>query len=302
MSKLFNIDGPLDQYLQLNKRADITMNGNGYNIADTTFLAELIAKETGAGFINTYDLLNKNDIMYTIRQIVRQSDFNNIVTGEIFIYPNEEGGFQILDTILNYIIPLQAIKRKSLNNLMIPLTLAYAENEKSNHAVTIMLSRTLLDIYESGHPSGVKQIYDVFLFEQHAKTDGSKLDYSKDTDIILEHIKNLYLNVFDEKYIEVKTDKNKDPLCNEENVCGIFSLNVIEKLAQMDEPIEITENNIKKLKMDDRDILTAHFKNVHRALIMKDVANKYESFKIKSTRDLLNDEQNKSRGDKPFES
>lgn len=252
MSKPFNIAGNLDHELQL-ARPGFDHTRTGYNIRDTNFVLEHVSKTEGVGFLDTLDLLTPqhNNREYLTDRILDAVEKSTVVTGEVFFYPNENGGLQMLEVLMPMLRQCQQ-GEMGPRRIIMPLNIAYAHGEKENHAMVLLIEE---------HPERQGE-YRIALLEQHARSDGSKLDYSQEKQMLRERLTNLYPMA--EVYENVK------PLCTAPHVCGIVSLAVCKKLLGEKDSFTLAKNT-PLLSMNTDAVQEEHAANV--SLAMRSIAH-----------------------------
>jgi hypothetical protein len=243
----FSIGGILDFPLQLAQPGFDPRTGKGYNIRDTNLVLQQFASANKAGFLDTLELLRKNTHADTINAYFDAIESPTLVTGEVPVYPGMAGGMQVLDVLMNRI---QESQQGGLGprRVIMPLNVAFASSEgaKDDHAMVLLIEE---------HPDA-RGKYRIALLEQHARRDGSKLDYSKEKKQLLEYMRGFYPDaIFHE---------NTQPFCTEERVCGIASLAVCKKLMGDKNSYDLAADN-RLLQLSAGDIAAEHAQNVKLA-------------------------------------
>ena len=205
----------------------------GYNFQDTAFLAnQLCQTHDNCAFVDTKEVLLSES--YEAMYGYIQNSINgksNVVTGEIFI--NKDSEMLMLEPILLKAVVCDAEK------IVCPLNLTYPPKE--SHAVAFCMNE---------NNDGT---YNAVILEQHAQNKAKdkerykpELDYSGEISKLLGMVSSLF-----SKYnITVNTKYNEKPICREEKVCGIVSMEACKRLLESDDPVALAEEGFS-LTADD---------------------------------------------------
>jgi hypothetical protein len=208
----------------------------GYNFQDTAFLAnQLCQTHDNCAFVDTKEVLLYGSYgSYKAMYGYIQNSINgksNVVTGEIFI--NKDSEMLMLGPILLQAVVCDAEK------IVCPLNLTYPPKE--SHAVAFCMNE---------NNDGT---YNAVILEQHAQNKAKdkerykpELDYSGEISKLLGMVSSLF-----SKYkITVNTKYNEKPICREEKVCGIVSMEACKRLLEAENPVALAEEGFS-LTADD---------------------------------------------------
>ena len=212
----------------------------GYNFQDTAFLAnQLCQTHDNCAFIDTKEvLLSKSykDMYKYIKNSINGK--SNVVTGEIFI--NKDSGMLMLAPILAHAVAYDTEK------IVCPLNLTY--EPKESHAVAFCMNKNN------------DETYNAVILEQHTQNKAKdkeeykpELDYSEEISELLNSISSTFDGLI------VNTKYNEKPICREEKVCGIVSMEACKRLLEADDPVALAEEGFS-LTADD--VKKLHNQNV----------------------------------------
>ena len=236
--KPFAISGPVDQPLQL-AMPDFDYTRNGYNMRDTNVVLAQHAQAAKAGFLDTLELLKINTREHTVDSFFEATERPTLVTGEVPLYPNEPGGLQVLETIMELISQSQQATGTP-RKVIIPLNIAYMHGEKENHAMVLLIEKR-------------EEHYDIALLEQHARRDGSKLDFSNEKSFLINYLHTIYP--------QAEITQNEQPFCTVERSCGIATLAVCKKLLMEKDSVAFAAD-VANFLMDQNAVNHEHAANV----------------------------------------
>lgn len=246
--RLFNIGDVPDFPLQLADPAFDPSAGSGYNMRDTNFVLEKIASAQKAGFLDTLDLLKKNDRTHTIDSFFEAIERPTLVTGEVFLYPEQPESFMLMDTILGLLAKSQQ-QGLGPRRVIMPISMAYSPDStagKGNHGMVLLMEE---------HPDRAGD-YRIALLEQHARYDGDTYDYGREKEEVLRHVRQYYP--------KAEIIQNRDPFCTQKRVCGIVSLGVCKRLLSSASSFEMARD-AKNFAMDAAAVAREHEENVRLA-------------------------------------
>ena len=124
-------------------------------------------------------------------------------------------------------------KNDVLQKFVAPLTIYSSDKESHGVALCIEADRK-------------NNAMNIMILEQHAKRDGGNLDFSKEVNMTLEHLKNK----FSETGMQITTFQNDKPICREKGVCSVVSLEVCRRLLQSDNPLHIAKVGLIKINAE----------------------------------------------------
>ena len=219
----------------------------GYNFQDTAFLAnQLCQTHDNCAFVDTKEVLLSES--YTDMYEYIQNSINgksNVVTGEIFI--NKDSEMLMLAPILANAVVSETEK------IVCPLNLTYPPKE--SHAVAFCMNK---------NNDGT---YNAVILEQHAQNKikdkeayKPELDYSEEISGVLNNISSFLGNYG----ITVNTKYNENPICREEKVCGIVSMEACKRLLETDNPVLLAEVGFSLTK---EDVEKLHNQNVQNYIV-----------------------------------
>lgn len=219
----------------------------GYNFQDTAFLAnQLCQTHDNCAFIDTKEVLLSES--YTDMYEYIQNSINgksNVVTGEIFI--NKDSEMLMLAPILANAVVSETEK------IVCPLNLTYPPKE--SHAVAFCMNK---------NNDGT---YNAVILEQHAQNKikdkeayKPELDYSEEISGVLNNISSFLGNYG----ITVNTKYNEKPICREEKVCGIVSMEACKRLLETDNPVLLAEVGFSLTKEDVEKLHNQNIQNYNR--------------------------------------
>lgn len=205
----------------------------GYNFQDTAFLAnQLCQTHDNCAFVDTKEVLLSAS--YKVMNEYIQNSINgksNVVTGEIFI--NEGSEMLMLAPILANAVDCETEK------IVCPLNLTYPPKE--SHTVAFCMNKIN------------DEEYDAVILEQHAQNKAKdkeaykpELDYSGEISEVLGKVSSF----FGSYGIIVNTKYNEKPICREEKVCGIVSMEACKRLLEAENPVALAEEGFS-LTADD---------------------------------------------------
>lgn len=243
----------------------------GYNFQDTAFLAnQLSSTHDDCAFIDTKEVVLSES--YTDMYKYIQDSINgksNVVTGEIFI--NKTNGISILAPILASAVVSETEK------IVCPLNLTYPPKE--SHAVAFCMNK---------NNDGT---YNAIILEQHAQNKAKdkeeykpELDYSAEISEILNSISSTFDGLI------VNTKYNENPICREEKVCGIVSMEACKRLLETDNPVLLAEVGFSLTKEDVEKLHNQNIQNYNRETMRDYVSEDMLSQEIYSF-DMVDNEQ-----------
>lgn len=219
----------------------------GYNFQDTAFLVnQLCQTHENCAFIDTKEVLLSES--YTDMYEYIQNSINgksNVVTGEIFI--NKDNEMLMLAPILANAVVSETEK------IVCPLNLTYPPKE--SHAVAFCMNK---------NNDGT---YNAVILEQHAQNKikdkeayKPELDYSEEISGVLNKISSFLGNYG----ITVNTKYNENPICREEKVCGIVSMEACKRLLETDNSVLLAEVGFSLTKEDVEKLHNQNIQNYNR--------------------------------------
>lgn len=241
--KMFNLGGEVTQRLQL-ADPDFDPTRTGYNRRDTNFVLENLALAQKANFLDTCEIMERNDYTHAIDRYLNTLDKPRLVIGEVLVYPHEEGGLQVLEPFLQMIHTSQK-EGLGPRQVIIPLNVSFAKGESENHAMILLLEED----------AKAKGGYRIALLEQHAKHDGSRLDFSAAKERLAAYVQAFYPGT--------TVTQNKKAFCTLEHVCGIATLAMCKNLLCTEDTSSIITN---PPHLNDVAIQEEHASNVALAL------------------------------------
>ena len=217
----------------------------GYNFQDTAFLAnQLCQTHDNCAFVDTKEVLlseTYDDMYKYIKNSINGK--SNVVTGEIFI--NKDSEMRMLAPILANAVVYDTEK------IVCPLNLTYPPKE--SHAVAFCMNK---------NNDGT---YNAVILEQHAQNKAKdkeeykpELDYSAEISELLNSISSTFDGLI------VNTKYNEKPICREEKVCGIVSMEACKHLLESDDPVALAEEGFS-LTADD--VKKLHNQNVQNYIV-----------------------------------
>lgn len=205
----------------------------GYNLQATKCICQNFAEQTqDCGFLDTSVMLNSETQNEAILYVLQESDHKNLISGEIMVNP-EQNQFVLLDDISYVLAAVMGDKEDVLHKFVAPLTIYSSDKESHGVALCIDADRK-------------NNAMNIMILEQHAKRDKGNLDFSKEVNAILEHLKDR----FSKTGMQINTFQNDKPICREKGVCSIVSLEVCKRLLQSDEPLHIAKVGLLKISAE----------------------------------------------------
>ncbi len=205
----------------------------GYNLQATSHICRNFAKQTeDCGFLDTSAMLNSKTQNEALMYVLQESDHKNLISGEIMINP-EQNQFVLLDDVSVILSAVMGDKNDVLQKFVAPLTIYSSDKESHGVALCIEADRK-------------NNAMNIMILEQHAKRDGGNLDFSKEVNATLEHLKNK----FSETGMQITTFQNDKPICREKGVCSVVSLEVCRRLLQSDNPLHIAKVGLIKINAE----------------------------------------------------
>lgn len=245
----------------------------GYNFQDTAFLAnQLCQTHDNCAFVDTKEVLLSES--YTDMYEYIQNSINgksNVVTGEIFI--NKDSEMLMLAPILANVVVCETEK------IVCPLNLTYPPKE--SHAVAFCMNK---------NNDGT---YNAVILEQHAQNKAKdkeiykpELDYSREISEVLGKVSS-FLGSYG---ITVNTKYNEKPICREEKVCGIVSMEACKRLLETDNPVALAEEGFSLTADDVKKLHNQNIQNYNRETMRDYVSEDMLSQEIYSY-DMVDNEQ-----------
>ena len=211
----------------------VSIPRTGYNFQATNFICSNTAKQTeDCGFIDTSKLLNCKTQNDAINYLMQETEHKNLIAGEIMIDP-ERQQYALLDDIAFVAAVKMSMADAGIQRFVAPLSIY--SSDKEDHGVALCLDA-----------DKTNNILNVMILEQHAKRDGGDLDFSKEVNMALEHLKE----VFSDLGMDINTYQNNIPICREKGVCSVVSSEVCRRLLQADNPLHIAKVGLIKINAE----------------------------------------------------
>ena len=223
----------------------------GYAWEDTNIIARSLAAERkNVGYIDTIDLVKRNEDGYAAEQFMKAAQHNQrIIFGPIWNVPDYKP-WDMLGSMAVLTKYFQEMENTPFSTAVIPFSVRYHSEEKIAHSMTLVIDH---------HKDKGKT--DIIILEQHAKRDGSDKDYSKETQDVLNFLKSLY----EASGYQVTAFINTEPTCIIPKVCGVAALEGCRKMLDAESPIEKAKIP-EQLWMSEADIDNAHKRNIRRVM------------------------------------
>ena len=205
----------------------------GYNLQATGYICSNFSKQMqDCGFIDTSVMLNADTRNKALLYVLEESNHQNLISGEVMVNP-EKNQFLLLDDMSFIFSSLMGSQEDVLQKVVIPLTIYSASKESHGVALCIEADKK-------------NNLINIIILEQHAKRDKGNLDFSKEVQLILEHLKDVYAQTG----MQINTFQNEKPICREQGVCSIVSLEVCRRLLNSDNPLHLAQTGLIKLNAE----------------------------------------------------
>lgn len=231
--RYFNIDDTTRDYIERKPNLTLDIPKTGYNFKATNYICSKIAEQTDkCGFLDTARLINAKDLDSAQDIIIDACMYEKTLIGEIPVDP-KNNQYLLLNSILQ--ISEQTLTNAEYENRRMVAPLTINSNEKEPHGVALCIDVNKKD-----------NLANIIILEQHAQTNGGKLDYSEEINMILSGLQR----VFEERGTTVNTFRNEKPICREKGVCGIVSAEVCKRLLQAEDPMKTAKLGIIKINAE----------------------------------------------------
>lgn len=245
---LFKIDEESLQNLTRTPNLGTKVPSTGYNYQATGFVCSQIAAKDNFGYVDSADILIHNNWDYLVDKVLESADKERIITGEIPVTP-ADNSYLALDYFMFAFAKILPSDDFPVSRVVIPLTIAQPdESTKETHGTALCLD----------NQPGNK--LNIILLEQHAYRTGQndyrqELDFSNETKAVLQHLQQ---SLKSESFNGIKLFENKKPICREQGVCGIVSLELCRELITTDSPARLA---LMPPSLSHEDVEAAHHKN-----------------------------------------
>lgn len=245
---LFKIDEESFENLNRSPNLGIKIPSTGYNYQATGFVCSQIASEINAGYVDSADILIHNNWDYLVDKVLESADKESVITGEIPVTP-ADNSYLALDYFMFAFAKILPSDDFPASRLVIPLTIAQPDKSaKETHGTALCLD----------NQPGNK--LNIILLEQHAYRQGQKdyrqeLDFSHETKDVLQHLQQMLKS---ENFNEINLFYNKKPICREQGVCGIVSLELCKEFLTIDSPARLA---LMPPTLNQKDVEAAHHRN-----------------------------------------
>lgn len=245
---LFKIDEESLQNLTRLPNLGVKVPATGYNYQASGFVCSQLAAKNNAGYVDSADILCHNEWDYLVDKVLESADKKSIITGEIPVTP-ADNNYLALDYFMFAFAKILPSDDFPVSRVVIPLTIAQSdESTKETHGTALCLD----------NQPGNK--LNVILLEQHAYRQGQKdyrqeLDFSIETKNVLQHLQQMLKS---ENFNEINLFYNKKPICREQGVCGIVSLELCKEFLTIDSPARLA---LMPPTLSQKDVEAAHHRN-----------------------------------------
>ena len=202
-----------------------------------------------SAFLDTAEIYRNGDDEHLIDLLLSAAESQKIITGDMVVSMENMAG---LADIVSSAKILQKDENFPFSRLVIPVTISpYGpeQTRKEAHGVAVCID------YDKG-----KKCTDIVILEQHARKDGTKLDFSSEVACLHDYLKGEY----EQEGEALRTFCNGEPICREERVCGIVSLEMCKRLLEADNPYEFVQNP-QNIRLDLEDVKNLHAQNIEIA-------------------------------------